>query len=178
MRLVLHPLRMLAKVTAMTGLGLGMVGGLLFLLGGLAGPMPAAAAPLAAPCDVNNSDITTNTTWTTGSTCTLSGLVNVITGVQLTIQPGVVVSFTNGSQLSINPFGRLVASGTSTQPISFTASSTTCAWQGINLQSDNNVINYALFEYAKYAIKIEVGSDLNVISFNTFLFCYLSNCVI
>lgn len=164
---LLRPLRTLAKVTAMAGLGLGMVCGLLFLFGRLAAPMPAAAAPLAAPCDVN-SDITTNTTWTTGSTCTVSGLVNVITGVQLTIQPGVIVSFTNGSQLGVHPFGWLAASGTVTQPITFTANPTTCAWLGVNLQSDNNVIKYAFFEYAKYAIKIEVGSDLNTISFNTF----------
>ena len=92
MRLVQRPLRVLAKVTTLAGLGLGMVCGLLLLLGGLA--RPVTAAPLAAPCNVN-SDITANTTWTSGSTCTVSGLVNVITGVQLTIEPGVVVSFTN-----------------------------------------------------------------------------------
>lgn len=162
MKLVQRPLRSLAKVTALAGLGLGMVCGLLLLLGGLA--TPATAAPLNTPLSCTISSPTTLTL--AGSPYTVNCPVDI--QAPLTIQPGVVVSFTSVGQLIVQPSGQLLASGTPTQPITFTSSPGICAWLGIELQSDNNIIDHAYFEYAKHAIKIEVGSDFNTITFNSF----------
>jgi uncharacterized repeat protein (TIGR01451 family) len=146
----------------MAGLGLGMVCGLLFLFGRLAAPV--IAAPLNIPLSCTISSPTTLTP--AGSPYTVNCPVDV--QAPLTIQPGVVVSFTSVGQLVVQPSGQLVAIGTPTQPITFTASPGTCAWLGVDLLSDNNIVEYATFEYARYAVKVEVGSDFNTINFNRF----------
>lgn len=71
------------------------------------------------------SNITTNTTWTTGKIYVLAGRISVTSGVTLTIQPGVVVkgqvgSGANASALVIARGAKINAVGTATQPIIFT----------------------------------------------------------
>jgi uncharacterized repeat protein (TIGR01451 family) len=140
-----------------------MVCGLLILFSRLA--LPAMAAPRAI--DVGGT-ITADTTWVAADTPHVVTTTVVIIGGTLTIEPGVVVSFTNGTSLIVQAGGRLVADGTSAQPIQFTSNLGTCYWQGVQLYSDYNVIRHSSLEYARYAIKPEVGSDFNTIEFNTF----------
>lgn len=72
------------------------------------------------------ANITTNTTWTTGYTYILTTRVAVVSGVTLTIQPGVIIkgeagTGTNATCLIIARGGKLMAEGTATQPIIFTS---------------------------------------------------------
>lgn len=78
--------------------------------------------------NVVTGEITANTTWTTGNTYILNGRVTVMDGVTLTIEPGVVVKGKNGtgasaSVLLIARGGKLMAQGTASMPIIFTAES-------------------------------------------------------
>jgi len=64
--------------------------------------------------------ITSNATWTLDSSpYVVSGDVTVEDGAQLTIEPGVVIKFQSSRRLTIH--GVLVAAGTASQPIVFTA---------------------------------------------------------
>lgn len=69
-------------------------------------------------------NITQNTTWTSNNTYLLSGTVYVDSGVILTIQPGTIIrgndSIANSS-LIVKKGGKLIAQGTSTNPIVFTS---------------------------------------------------------
>jgi hypothetical protein len=69
-----------------------------------------------------NADITANTTWTTGNTYALSGLIYVRNNVTLTIQPGVIIKGAGaGSGLVITKGSKLSAIGTAASPIVFTS---------------------------------------------------------
>jgi hypothetical protein len=69
-----------------------------------------------------NADITANTTWATGQTIALSGLIYVRNNVTLTIQPGVVIKGAGaGSGLVITKGSKINAIGTASQPIVFTS---------------------------------------------------------
>jgi hypothetical protein len=71
-----------------------------------------------------SGDITANTTWTTGKTYKLTGLVFVKNNAVLTIQAGVVVkgvTTSNGTALIVTRGSRLNAIGTASAPIVFTS---------------------------------------------------------
>ncbi len=73
-----------------------------------------------------SSNITSNTTWETGKTYILAGRITVVSGVTLTIQPGVIIkgqagTGTNATALLIARGGKLMAEGTATSPIIFTS---------------------------------------------------------
>ncbi len=101
------------------------------------------------------TDITASTTWTTGKTYKLTGLIYVRNNAVLTIQPGVVVkgNFTNsGTALIITKGAKLNAIGTAANPIVFTSGKTVAQgrqagdWGGIVLLgkagfNTNNGIN-------------------------------------
>ncbi len=72
------------------------------------------------------SNISANTTWETGKIYILETRVAVLSGVTLTIQPGVVVkgnagTGSNATALMIARGGKLMAEGTATSPIIFTS---------------------------------------------------------
>jgi hypothetical protein len=88
------------------------------------------------------TDITANTTWTTGKTYYITGLIYVRNNATLTIQPGVVVkgNFTNsGTALIVTKGSKLNAVGTASSPIVFTSAKTVAEgrqpgdWGGIVL---------------------------------------------
>jgi hypothetical protein len=88
------------------------------------------------------ADITANTTWTTGKTYKLAGLIYVRNNATLTIQPGVVVkglSSVNGTALIVTKGSKLNAIGTAAAPIVFTSGKTVAQgrqpgdWGGIIL---------------------------------------------
>lgn len=75
-----------------------------------------------------STDITANTTWTTGNTYELTGIIRVRNGAALTIQPGVVVEGRRGTAnvsaeitaLYVERDGQIFANGTAQAPIVFT----------------------------------------------------------
>ncbi len=74
-----------------------------------------------APAGTNvGGPIISDTTWTvSGSPYFVIANVQVLTGIKLTIQPGVEVKFNAGKLLQVD--GTLIARGTSTAPITFTS---------------------------------------------------------
>ena len=93
-----------------------------------------------AVTDTVSANITANTTWTTGKTYLLRGLIYVKNGATLTIQPGVIVkgdaTVSGGTALVITKGAKINAVGTSTSPVVFTSSKDTGAravgdWGGV-----------------------------------------------
>lgn len=71
-------------------------------------------------------NISTNTTWTTGTIYILEGRIAVLDGATLTIQPGVIVkgregTGSNATALIVARGGKLMAEGTAESPIIFTS---------------------------------------------------------
>jgi len=101
-------------------------------------------------------DIAVNTTWgPTGNppdtVYNLISHINILTGVTLTIQPGVKVK-SNGSGFIV--FGQLNAVGTSTSRITFTSARPVPApqdWMGVSFDpsaTDSSILDYCTIEYA------------------------------
>lgn len=90
-------------------------------------PGPFPIDPIEPPVAYTiSTNITEDTTWTTGSTFTLNGRIAVEPGVTLTIEPGVVVkgnagTGANATSLVIAKGAKLMAVGTPTNPIVFTS---------------------------------------------------------
>lgn len=77
-----------------------------------------------APTTTVSGDITSNTTWTTGTIVSLQNKVYVKSGAVLTIEPGVIIRGDYASQgtLIITKGSKIVAQGTQANPIIFTSS--------------------------------------------------------
>lgn len=77
----------------------------------------------ASPTTTVSSDITSNSTWTTGTVVLLSGKIFVKNGATLTIQPGVIIRGEQSTQgtLIITKGSKIMAQGTATNPIVFTS---------------------------------------------------------
>ncbi len=107
--------------------------------------------------------IFSNTNWTvSGNPYIVTGNVIVMTGVTLTIQPGVTVFFDNGMGLEVR--GDLIANGTSTDSILFIPSSTNPTpgiWEGLDFWNDCN-LNYIKIMYADLAIDIINTSQVHI----------------
>ncbi len=72
------------------------------------------------------SNITTNTTWETGKVYVLKSRIAVVSGVTLTIEPGVIIkgdvgTGANATALIIARGGKIMAEGTASSPIIFTS---------------------------------------------------------
>ncbi|GIV27572.1 MAG: hypothetical protein KatS3mg027_1386 [Bacteroidia bacterium] len=77
-----------------------------------------------APNTIITSNITSNTTWTTGQVILLSGQIFVKNNAVLTIQPGVIIRGDKsiaGAGLFITRGSKIIAQGTPNQPIVFTS---------------------------------------------------------
>lgn len=70
-----------------------------------------------------SGDITSNTSWTSNNVYLLSGFVYITNNAQLTIQPGTVIMGEKASKgsLIVTRGARIIADGTSSQPIVFTS---------------------------------------------------------
>ncbi len=78
------------------------------------------------------------------SSLTLNG------GNNLTISPGVTIRFDKDRRLAANANAKIIAKGTSSQPITFTSSLQTQSpgdWEGIYLYGTNNEFDRCVFEY-------------------------------
>jgi len=76
-----------------------------------------------APTTVVSSNITSNTTWTTGTIVNLQNKVFVKNNAVLTIQPGVIIRGDKNTQgtLIITKGAKIIAKGTAANPIVFTS---------------------------------------------------------
>ncbi len=76
--------------------------------------------------DTIRTDITTNTTWNSGTIYLLEGNRFVKNGATLTIEPGTIIRGDKASKgtLIITKTGRIYANGTVNQPIIFTSNQT------------------------------------------------------
>jgi len=104
-----------------------------------------------------SDDITEDTTWyLAGSPYILVKDIKVYTAALLTIEPGVVVKFANGTELYVA--GGLKARGNTTHPITFTSNFTTPTpgiWDSVIFDGIKEfVIDYVLIEYASIGIKL------------------------
>jgi len=109
--------------------------------------------------------ITTNTTWTlAGSPYVVTADVVVVPNVFLTIEPGVVVKFANGTNLIID--GVLIAQGNSTHIIMFTSNATTPSpgdWGGIRFRDSSidyaSIIEWVTCTYSSEGISFKDSSQ-------------------
>jgi hypothetical protein len=106
----------------------------------------------SANADTNVSgSISTNTTWG-GDTYIVQSTVTVNSGATLTIQPGTVVRFTSHQGLTVANSSALVAEGSPTGSITFTASSSSPSsgfWDRIKLDAGaSSTIAHATITYA------------------------------
>jgi hypothetical protein len=89
----------------------------------------------------------------------VTGTLNVLAGVTLTISPGVEIKFNDSTGISIE--GTLNAIGTVSDSILFTSSSGTPTkgiWLGIDIQNNsggNAILQFCIFLYAENALRVE-----------------------
>ena len=122
--------------------------------------IPSTIAPtFAASGSEVSGIISQNTTWTlAGSPYVVTGSIIVNSGVSLTIEAGVEVRFDSGKGIQVD--GALIAKGTPTQPITFTATTGTTpgSWAFINFtdsstdatfNAQGNHLNGSIIQYSK-----------------------------
>ncbi|MFQ5630764.1 MAG: hypothetical protein ACE5I1_18490, partial [bacterium] len=105
--------------------------------------------------------IRNNTTWTlTNSPYDVTGDIVIAQGVTLTIEPGVTVRFNSERDIYVD--GALVANGTASQKIVFTANSSTPfagLWGGVKFNNSSisniSILNHCQFLYGGQAFRSE-----------------------
>ncbi len=125
-------------------------------------------------------NITTNTTWSTGSTYIIEGNL-YIDGATLTIQPGAIIKFKEGAQIEVgnsSTGSAIIAEGTAAAPILFTSYASTPAagdWDAIFLESgtaSTTSFKFCTFEYGGGYANYDGMIDLNEASIT------IENCII
>lgn len=125
--------------------------------------------------------IFSNTTWSpSGNPFIVTGNTVVFDGVDLTIDPGVVVKFDAGVGFELR--GKLIAIGTATDSITFTsnlASPTKSSWTGITVIGTTNPLGVGdqiTMEYCK-GMYSHYFVDLNIAYHGPYIFrhCYFAN---
>jgi YD repeat-containing protein/parallel beta-helix repeat protein len=144
------------------------------LLAGLSSGF-AAALPASAATNVSGT-ISSNTTWNlAGSPYVVVGDLTIVSGVVLTLEPGVVVKvYSSDGDIRVN--GTLVADGTSGVPIVFTSigddsvggdtngngpsSGSPGVWRGIGFASGStgNLLDYVEVYYAGAGSNLGIGN--------------------
>lgn len=118
-----------------------------------------------------------------GSPYQIQGSIQVPNGSTLTIDPGVEVVFQDNYQLQVN--GRLLAIGTISDSIIFTAADTNSPWSGIRFPStavtnDSSKIVFCKLEYSKATGSSSLGNGgaLNFTNFSKAIVshCQITNC--
>jgi parallel beta-helix repeat protein len=113
---------------------------------------PAFALAAASTCTQVGGTIAANTTWTTATSpyCVTSN-VDVVAGVTLTVQPGVIVKVSRANGIQID--GTLIAQGSPTSGIRFTSAAARPApgdWNYLYFSpsSHGSILQYTTVEYA------------------------------
>jgi len=102
--------------------------------------------------EIWSGTITQNTTWS-GTIC-LNGSVIVNNNSILTIEPGTTIEFWGPYTITVNSGAKVIAQGSSSQPIRFTSATGTTpgSWKYVQLQGGNSIFKYCVFEYGQYPI--------------------------
>lgn len=116
-----------------------------------------------------------------GSPYKIQGNISVLNGTTLNIEPGVTIEFQGKYRLFCN--GRILAIGTSTQPIIFTVPPANIAtgWLGIRFDDTPSTnqpshFKFCTVKYGKADLSLEnVGGGFY---FNNFSGCTIENCII
>ena len=111
-------------------------------------------------------------TWSLGDAYNILCNVEIPHGDTLNIQSGVNVRFTEGTGMICN--GVLIANGTEQFPIYFTSMSpgfNSEGWTGVELYSENNILNNIIYEWSQEGIKGSnvSGSELRNIHMHNFV---------
>lgn len=124
-----------------------------------------------------------NGTWNlAGSPYNIQGSIQIVNGDSLIIQPGVTVSFQGTYKLLV--LGKLIAIGTATDTITFTAANTTNGWRGIRFDNtpstnDTSRIMYCKVQYGNASGSYAPDKDGGGMYFNNFSKVVVSNsCII
>ena len=129
----------------------------------VAGPVTVTVlSPVQQVCGT----IAVNTVWYSGVVYVVTCDVTVNSGVTLTVQPGAEVRFNQNTGLNVN--GTLLAAGTASQPITFTANADTPTpgyWKGLRFGSGsvNSQLDHVVVTYGGY------GGNGNIRSFGATL---------
>lgn len=89
-------------------------------------------------------------TWIlTNSPYEVMGEITVPTGQTLTIEAGVIINFKGHYKFNVD--GKILATGSETNPIVFTANNPATGWGGVRLDGTNDIssFTYCTFEYGK-----------------------------
>jgi len=103
---------------------------------------------------------------------TLTSSLNIPSGETWTFQPGVTVKFSNAysTMIVVNSGGKVIAEGTSTNPITFEHANGINYWNAFSINSSGNIFKYCNFKHA--------GTDLifsGVSGTNTIQNCNFQN---
>jgi predicted outer membrane repeat protein len=120
--------------------------------------------------------------WTlSGSPYLVQGSLMIPNGQTLTIEPGVTVNFQGIYKLWV--LGRLLAIGTITDTITFTAANISTGWRGIRFDTtpatnDTSKIIYCKLQYGNTTGATLQDGDGGAVYFNNFSKVIISNCYI
>jgi len=124
---------------------------------------------------------TVSGTWTlAGSPYLVQGSIMIPNDSTLTIEPGVTVNFQGTYKMYVQ--GRVIAIGTATDTIIFTAADTTNGWRGIRfdnttINNDTSKLSYCKLQYGK-ATGTSPDDNGGAFDFNNFSKAIISNCLI
>lgn len=108
-------------------------------------------ASCTTPTELTNDDVRSGGVLAAGTCWTVNEALGVEDGI-LDIQEGVVLTFAQGTRLSVSGSGRLHAVGTASAPVVFTgATKTRGFWKGVGFDdtmSPDNVLDHVVIEYA------------------------------
>ncbi|MGH7455606.1 MAG: LVIVD repeat-containing protein, partial [bacterium] len=113
--------------------------------------------------------ISANTTWSGARFIT--GNITVQNNATLTIAAGTTVAFANGTNLTVNAGSKILANGTATQRIKFTANTSPAGrsqYGTIFLYGSGNQFQYCTVEYSDWGLKFVGPASGNVVSNCTF----------
>ncbi len=112
-------------------------------------------------------------TWTAAnSPYQVQGLIVVQDGQTLTVEPGATIQFGSTGRLRIK--GNVLASGTLTDPITFTAQNQASGWKSIFMDSVNVASDSTIFEYCT----IEYGKGTGLFRITNFSKVRIENCTL
>ncbi|MGH7491153.1 MAG: FlgD immunoglobulin-like domain containing protein [bacterium] len=113
--------------------------------------------------------ISSNTTWS--GAVLITGNVTVNNNATLTIAAGTTVAFAGWYGITVNSGAKIIADGTPTQTIKFTANTplaTRGSWGNFTIYTSGNVFDHCTFEYGAQALRlVNGGAAISDCNFNT-----------
>jgi len=96
---------------------------------------------------------------------TLTSSLNIPSGETWTFQPGVTIKFNTGysTMIVVNSGGKVIAEGTSANPITFEHASGISYWTAFSINSSGNIFKYCNFKHAGTDLSFSGVSGTNTI---------------